>query len=696
MAAVAPASRRFAVTYACAAFPCLLLFVWLVTAGHWDLFQFSNGSGFMDAQAHALLAGHLAMPKDVLGVEAFYGRHGHAFMYFGPFPALLRLPVAVFGHGLDGRLDAVSLLLAYAVAMAAAGWIVWFIRELVRPDAEFSRSELVAVAGLAILFGVGSSLFFDGAPREVYEEAAAWGLACSLVAYALMLSFMRAPKGRTVVWAGAFSTAAMLSRPSVGLGPVVALALLAAANAASRIAAARRGSAPAWLVDAGGGAVRAWWPMLTGAVAMPLALYMAINWAKFGTLVGVPFWHHESTRTSAVTQDVLRRNGGSLFGVKFIPTNLVSYLRPTGLRFDSVFPWVDFPGSAVPNGVRFATRKPVASISSAMPAWVLLSVGGAREIVRLAHRGTTPARLPLLLLGAFAATIPVFALASQAEHYTTDMFPILLFAGAAGAYALVRIADANGARPGRHSYAIAITAVIGVLSIATCWIMVGLALVDQRLYTAAHGPGEVAGLIKWQHDLPTIGGGQHKLMVGDGLPPLGRRGELFVVRDCRAMYVSTGLPLAAPKLSHTNWVVAERTMAAGDREFRIHISAAPPGTIQPLVDIGARANPARILMANASGGGEIFVARGPGTIPAESPVIQLDGATHTLEVDADQRMGLLTVYLDGRTVVGSYYGGGNGTVDPQLDSVAPDPAASGSVVPLPDKGAPVCRSILRN
>ena len=59
-------------------------------------------SNFYDLQARALLDGHLWVPDQSLGIEGFVV-DGHTYMYFPPFPALLRVPVLLLTDRFDGR-----------------------------------------------------------------------------------------------------------------------------------------------------------------------------------------------------------------------------------------------------------------------------------------------------------------------------------------------------------------------------------------------------------------------------------------------------------------------------------------------------------------------------------------------------------------------------------------------------------------
>ena len=63
-------------------------------------------SNFFDFQARALMDGHLWVTPGSLGIEAFHV-DGREYMYFGPFPALLRIPVLWTTPEYDGRLTVV-------------------------------------------------------------------------------------------------------------------------------------------------------------------------------------------------------------------------------------------------------------------------------------------------------------------------------------------------------------------------------------------------------------------------------------------------------------------------------------------------------------------------------------------------------------------------------------------------------------
>ena len=120
-----------------------------------------------------------------LGIEAFVvgGRH---YLYFPPFPALLRMPLLALTDRLDGRLTAPSMLLAALGARlrprpprgrSCAG--------VVRGGAPVGRGEAFAV-GAVIVASVlgGSTLVYLASEPWVYHEVYVWSAAWSVATLA--------------------------------------------------------------------------------------------------------------------------------------------------------------------------------------------------------------------------------------------------------------------------------------------------------------------------------------------------------------------------------------------------------------------------------------------------------------------------------------------------------------------------------
>ena len=136
-----------------------LVFFWMVNAGQLNPFHAERFGNFYDIQAHSLLDLHWDVPAKQVVFEGFLV-DGKTYVYFGPVPALLRLPVVAITDSLDGRLTQVSMLAAFAVGIVFVTRLSWRIRGLVRGNAPVSRLELWAVGGYVFLIATGSVMLF--------------------------------------------------------------------------------------------------------------------------------------------------------------------------------------------------------------------------------------------------------------------------------------------------------------------------------------------------------------------------------------------------------------------------------------------------------------------------------------------------------------------------------------------------------
>ncbi len=84
-------------------------FTWLVTLGSFRFNAREIFGNFYDHQAVSLFAGRLDVPGDAIGGEAFEA-HGKLYGYFGPTPALLRLPLVASGLAF-GKLSRACMVL---------------------------------------------------------------------------------------------------------------------------------------------------------------------------------------------------------------------------------------------------------------------------------------------------------------------------------------------------------------------------------------------------------------------------------------------------------------------------------------------------------------------------------------------------------------------------------------------------------
>lgn len=467
--------RRYGRGFAIGAVLAGIVFFVMITEGTLDVgHTVPYTADFYDVQAHRLLEGQLSMPKPVLGIEG-YVHDGKSYMYFGPFPAMLRLPTAALTDSLDGHTAVASMSVAFIVAMAALGRISWRVRRWTRGVAGVDSWDEVLAGATAFVLGVGTTVIFLGLGPYVYHEASLWGIGLALAAFEVILAWVERPRARLVALASVLTLLSLLSRLAVGLGPAAALGLLGLAVALACLwrggarVAARVGIATEGL---GWGTVAA----LAAAASLPLAVYAAVNTAKFGTLFSLPFEQQAANGVIPGRVAIIEANGGTLFNLEAIPTNLWQYVRPDAFHLDAVWPWVRLPtwrptvfGSLQYDMLDFTT-----SIPAAMPLLFVFAIGGivamARARARVAE--ATLASLDLAVLGAAFATIPSLVFLYITTRYMADFLPLLVLPALAALHLLVRWARSSGTN---RSQVVAVSVVVATLALWSCVANVSLA-----------------------------------------------------------------------------------------------------------------------------------------------------------------------------------------------------------------------------
>ena len=344
-------ARPFLVASALSIACCTTVFAWLVSGESLNFTRSVPLSNFYDVQARALMAGHWYVPHSSLWLEGIHTGN-HTYMYYGPVPALLRIPVLLVTHRLDGRLTAISLIVAYLVALVFVSRLSWKIRLLVRGDDVVSRAEAAWAGAWLAVIGLGSVLLFLGSDILVYHEAELWGVALALGAFDAIVGFLMRPSWPRIVAAGVLATLAIMTRSSVGAGPVMTLGLLALGHgtvAVSRRYSARAGARrPAharggvrdvtvsptgpeghhrtreWLGIRADGGWQTWFRGLGLVTLGPLICATWVNEIKFSSLFSVPLNRQYYVAVSSIRRAALASNHGSLFSYRYIPTSLVA------------------------------------------------------------------------------------------------------------------------------------------------------------------------------------------------------------------------------------------------------------------------------------------------------------------------------------------------------------------------------------
>ena len=573
-------TNRFAPYALVGAAPSWLLFYWLLCNGSWNPFQIEFTSNFYDVQAQSFLHGTFSMPERVLQIEGFF-LHGHYYMYFGPFLAILHLPVVAFWPQTSGHLSGVSLLIADAIVLAASAGLFIRIRTLLGRTDPPRFAERVALTLFVVTIGAGSVVLFQSSYSSVYLETELWAIALALLACYVGLGVITAPSRSGVVWLGVLTLACVSTRLSVGLGVLCLVALLFVAHLVTSWTRRTNRAPYRWLsltgVDVVEGAPSLPWWML-GAVGVPLGVVTLVNWAKFGgpLAFSIP-WNRQVFASSGLAEPgyvAFVRQHPSLLSLSFIPHTLWWYLRPDAVSFSSLFPFVNFaPIQGRIGGALLAGVSPTTSLTASSPALLVAScVGIALAIAP--RRTTSPERSPAirrirpLLLAGLASCIGVLALGVIANRYMGDMVPLLVVSGALGANALV----IWWARPARSSKTTLRRLFVGSLFVFllvwSVWINASLTYVYSRTVPpqvplSARHAFEVSRVRL--HSLMS-GGPTPGVFWGGPLPQASPLGTLYVEGDCRAVFEQS----SETPVPGTGWIGIEWSAAAGHFVLTVH------------------------------------------------------------------------------------------------------------------------------
>ena len=188
-----------------------------------------------------------------------------------------------------------------------------------------------------------------------------------------------------------------------------------------------------WYALGRGGASNRRWGVPMFAVALvAFGASCVVTYAKFGTPVGLPMADQVWATVNAHRRYFLAANGGKAFSFGFLPSTLVAYLQPFGIRFSSLFPFVSTPTApAGAIGAVLDPTYPTASVPATMPLLFLLACWGT--ITAFRPRALVPFRMTrIVLVAGVAATSGVLLWGYISERYFADFMPFLIVAGGVG------------------------------------------------------------------------------------------------------------------------------------------------------------------------------------------------------------------------------------------------------------------------
>jgi hypothetical protein len=368
-----------------------------------------------DSQGEHFLRGDVAVDVSAIGSEAMIV-NGKVRMYFGPFPAFVRIPLNFIYPPGRGRWSRVSGFLAGTTALFAFSGLV--ASALLKSSLSVPARRLLGNA-LVVGFVLGSPILFLLGNLSIYNEGIIWGLAWSLTAL-VCARLSRIAGGRALTYSliafSLSSSFALLSRVTFGV-PLVMIAPLLTL----RIRREDR------LVN-------------FAALFVPLAagflFYILLNYAKFGSFAGATYDFY----INPVHREFAHKHG--IFNLNRIPYSFADYfsLAPPSFHFQPPFLRVD--RHVLPKSAPFSM--PFSEVFLSLPwcsSWVI--VGAIMGIVCLLLPGRTDDIQRWTALAFFAQFLCILSYFALAQRYAADLYPFLIFCLVtflgAGGIALVRM-----------------------------------------------------------------------------------------------------------------------------------------------------------------------------------------------------------------------------------------------------------------
>jgi hypothetical protein len=376
----------------------VLLWFYTTTGGR-QVFVKEVLGGAYDSQAEHFLHGNVDVDTAAIGHEAMIV-DGKVRMYFGPFPAFLRIPLNFVYPAGHEKWSRVSGFCAGIIALCAfAG--------LMRTALQFSALSLRArnwVGNACIVgFALGSPLLLLLGNLSIYDEAIIWGLAWSLAALYFVLRSRQVetnPLTRSLLGFSLCAAGALLSRVTFGI-PFILIALLLA------LRLPRENRISNLLV-------------LLLPLGAAFVFYIWLSYARFGSFVGVSYDYY----VNPVHNEFAHKYG--LFSLRRIPFSLADYfsLRFPGIEGQPPFLMADRHSYNYPSLFSNPDSEVYISLLWSSSWMVFAAIMGITCLFRSKGFSLFARGAAVALLAQFVCILSYFLLA---QRYAADLYPFLIF-----------------------------------------------------------------------------------------------------------------------------------------------------------------------------------------------------------------------------------------------------------------------------
>jgi hypothetical protein len=376
----------------------VLLWIYTTTGGQ-QVFVKEVLGGAYDSQAEHFRRGNVDVDVEAIGHEAMIV-DGKVRMYFGPFPAFLRIPlnfVYPAGHGKWSRIS------GYCAGVIALFAFAGLMRTALCSSSLSLRGRAWLGNACIVGFALGSPLLLLLGNLSIYDEAIIWGLAWSLAALYFALrsrqsegaALTRGLLGFSLCAAGALLSRGTFCIPFILIAPLLALRLGHENRIANIVA-------------------------LLFPLGAAFAFYVWLSYARFGSLTGVNYDYY----INPVHSEFAHKYG--VFALRRIPYSFADYfsLHFPGLEREPPFLRADRHSYSYPSLFSNPYSEVYISLVWCSGWLVFAAIMGIACLIRRKGIDLFEMGLVVALFTQFFCVLSYFLLA---QRYTTDLYPFLIF-----------------------------------------------------------------------------------------------------------------------------------------------------------------------------------------------------------------------------------------------------------------------------
>ena len=374
---------------------------WFFTmTGGGDIFVKEVLGGAYDSQAEHFLRGDVGVDSDAIAHEMMIV-NGKVRMYFGPFPALFRIPLNFVYPAGHGKWSRISGFCAGVIALFAFAGLV---QTVLRSTQLSSRARNWIGNFCVIGFALGSPLLLLLGNLSIYDEAIIWALAWSMAALYFAWRSRTAegpPLTRSLLAFSFCAGAALLSRGTFGM-PYVLIAPLLAIRLLQR--------QPMRNI-----------PALFLPLGAALVFYLFLSYARFGDFSGMNMKYN----INPVQRDFAVKHG--LFRIERVPYSFADYFFLRTPRLQHEPPFLKANRQDYQHDTLYVM--PFTETYSSLlwsSSWLLLgAVIGVAILFRPGGADGVDRGIAAIFL---LQVIGVLAFMGLCQRYIADFFPFLVFA----------------------------------------------------------------------------------------------------------------------------------------------------------------------------------------------------------------------------------------------------------------------------